>query len=185
MESTETLSKAEFQYIRTIEKSEELILKLEAALQKEKSANEELIKETETLKGANEIFSKELNELKTEKEETTKALQIQIETLNADLEETTKECQANITDIEGQNDALKIQILPEEEMRFYYCCKADMILAELYRQKRTFSLDELKQNNFPLVLLEVKDQTPSAFETSNFKLLVKNAKENLYQLIKK
>lgn len=191
MEATEKLSKAEYQYLRTIEKSEELILALETQLQKKESANEQLIKETETLKSSNENFVKELNTLITDKEETTKAFQIQIEKLNSDLEETTKECQAHITDIEAQNDVLeknleelKIQILPEDEMRFYHCCKADIILAELYRQKRTFTLEELKEKNFPVGLLEVKETEPSGIETANFKL-IKSTGENVYKLLKK
>ena len=68
MENTGTLSKTEYNYIRTIEKADELIAKQKASLEKQKSANEKLLKEIETLKSENEISAKELKSVKVENE---------------------------------------------------------------------------------------------------------------------
>ena len=181
MENTETpLSKAEYTYIRTIEKADELIAKQEASLKKEKSISEKLTKEVETLSSTNEISTKELTKLNSENEKLT-----------ADLLETTKECQLHVNNIEVQNDELleqieelKTQILTEKEMLFYHSCKADIILAELYKQKREFTIEELKEKKFPVILLETKGEEPSGMETTNFKL-IKNTEQNEYQLSKK
>ena len=195
MENTETpLSKAEYNYIRTIEKGDELIAKQEESLKKEKHEKKQLTKELEELRSTNEISAKELTELKLAYELVAKELaelKSNHEPLKSDLEETTKECQLHIDDIEAQNDKLleqieelKTQILPEEEMLFYQSCKADIILAELYQQKTKFTLKELEKKKFPVVLLKTEGAEPSGIETSNFKL-VKNIGENEYQLSKK
>lgn len=181
MENTETpLSKAEYNYIRLIEKADELIAKQEESLKKEKSANEQLTKQIETLNSANEISIKELTEIKSENEK-----------LKADILETTKECQLHVDNIETQNDVLekqieelKTQILPKDEILFYNSCRADIILAELYKQKREFTMAELKEKQFPVMLLETEGEEPSGIETTNFKL-IKNTGEKTYQLTKK
>jgi hypothetical protein len=181
MENTEApLSKTEYNYIRTIEKADELIAKQDTALKQEKTANEQMSMELEAIKLAKGVSDKEITGLKSE-----------IEKLKADLIETTKECQLHVDNIEVQNDnlmeqieVLKGQILPEEEMLFYHSCKADIILAELYKERREFTIEELKEKKFPVVVLETDGSEPSGIETSNFKL-IKNTNENEYQLSKK
>jgi hypothetical protein len=111
MENTETpLSKAEYNYIRTIEKADELIAKLTESLQKERSVNAELA-------SANAELSKKVEVLQIENEK----LRAENATLKADLLETTAECQLHVDNIEAQNDdvlkqneELKAQVLPEE-----------------------------------------------------------------------
>ncbi len=90
MENTEApLSKSEYNYIRTIEKADELIARQEEALKKEKALNEQMALELETLRSTNATSVKEASELKTE-----------IEKLKTDLVETTKECQLHVDNIE-------------------------------------------------------------------------------------
>lgn len=181
MENTEApLSKTEYNYIRAMEKADELIAKQEASLKNEKTENERLTKEVEKLTLANGTSSKELLEVKAENEK-----------LKADILETTNECQVHVDDIEKQNDKLveemeelKNHILPEEERLFYLSCKADIILAVLYEEKEEFTTKELKEKEFPMVLLETQGSEPSGIETSNF-ILIKSTKENKYKLSKK
>lgn len=118
METTETLSKAEYQYLKNIEKLEQLTEKLEAALAKEKSANAELTSKLEALQGQHDTIKTEHSELSAANENLKK----EIEQHKADLDETTKECQLHVDNMESQNDELekqiqelKAHILPEEE----------------------------------------------------------------------
>ena len=188
MENSETsLSKTEYNYIRAIEKADELIAKQDEALKKqdedlkkEKLSNEQLTKQLETLNDSSGISVKELNEMKTENEK-----------LKADLLETTKECQIHVDDIEAQNDALlehieelKLQILPEEEMLFYYSCKADVVLNNLYAEKEEVTLKELQENKFPMILLETEGSEPSGINTTNY-MLKKSKSGNNYEIINK
>lgn len=181
MENTEApLSKTEYNYIRTIEKADELIAKQDMALKQEKTANEQMATELETIRLAKGVSDKEIIGLKSE-----------IEKLKADITETTKECQLHVDNIEAQNDDLleqievfKTQVLSEEELLFYHSCKADIILAELYKEKEEFTIEELKEKKFPVVVLETDGSEPSGIETSNFKL-IKNTNENEYKLSKK
>ncbi len=199
MENTESpLSKTEYNYIRTIEKADELIAKQEEALKREKTLNEQMTNELATLHSSNKASSEELTALKSEYEELKK----ENEKLKADLLETTEECQLHVDNIEGQNDNVKAQnidlkaqnsdlreeleelrgkMLDEEEMIFYHGCKADIILAQLYEEKEELTMRDLREKQFPMALLRTVNSEPSGIETSNFKL-VKKAGENKFQL---
>jgi len=143
-----------------------------------KPAYELMAKELETVKGAHELMAKELTELKSTHEP-----------LKADLEETTKESQAHVDNIECQNDDLlkqiedlKEQVLTSEEMLFFQGCKADIILAELFQQKKILNLRDLREKKFPMTLLEPVGNEPSGVTTTNFRLIRTGV--NAYQLFK-
>ena len=89
METSGTLSKAEYQYLKTIEAAEKALEKKEADLQKAKVEIADLQKKVE-------------------------ALQTENEQLKNDLQDTTSECQKYCDDISNINDELEKQIEEHE-----------------------------------------------------------------------
>lgn len=186
----EPMSKESYQYEKTIDKQNQYIEKLEQGNSSLKSLNEEQAKTIETMKIEKLNSLKEISELK-----------IRNEIVENNIEETTSECQEHVDDIELQNDQLEAQVnvlktdngslkeqnellksklLPEEEILFYYICKADVIFNKVYSNKRDFTLEELLGLGFPVYLLQ--DANSEGVRTTNFTLF-KQSKNN-YSLTK-
>ena len=153
MTDTETLTKTEYNYLHAIEKQNLLIEKL-------KEVNTSLAEENKVLKTEHEAFKNE-------------------------VENSVHDCQHEIdTEIskhEKEIADLKSKILPDTEMQFYFLSKADVILWNLLKQnKSVMTTDELKQLNFPMVLLDKTNGEQIGIRTSNFSLV--QTEENIFKL---
>lgn len=173
-----------------------------------KAELENALKENAELKAKNQTLTNDLTETTTEcqaqvdavelqndelekhNEELTlenQELKAQNEAFEADLKETTLECQKHVDNIEQQNDQLELEIevfksklLTNEELMFYYVCKADMLLKKAYNNKMDFTLGELEAIGFPTSLLRGADN--EGIRTTNFSLLKQT--NNNYSLTK-
>ncbi len=153
----EVLTKTEYQYLENISKLEELTYKLEGKVSFLESENRKLTDSNEMLK--------------------------------EECAETLAECQEHVNDIEIQNDILEKQIedqkklsLTENEITFYYGCKADIIMSSAFNKGLSvLTFDILKESKFPDVLLN--DKNFDGLITSNFKLTKVKGESN-FTLIK-
>ena len=153
MTETETLSKAEYNYLQTIDKYSQLI----EALKKELSSKEN---DLETLKAQHDSF-------KNEVEGSVHDCQHEIDAEALQYEKTIAE--------------LRAKVLPDVEMQFYFLSKADVILFNLFKQNKSImTAEELKQLSFPMVLLDKTNGEQIGIRTSNFSLV--QAADNTFKL---
>lgn len=173
-----TVTRSELQYIKNIEKLEQLTEKQEAKLVSQEAALSLNTKEIESLKLT---LAEKDNEIEILKQSFT-GKEKEIAKLNAELEEAHTHCveHQNANDeLANHVEELHSKMMTDEDYQLFLGAKADVIFSTLYEQKRTFSMEELKENNFPMEIFEISKE---GVQTTNF--LLSKLNENEYKLSK-
>ncbi len=176
----EVITKSEFKYLSLIDKLEQTVEKLEDKNKQTEKENAELLSKLDAAKKENVVLTT-----------TNESLAKKIDELEIECNDTVHQCQEHVNDIEGQHDVLeqqiaelKKQILPDDEMLFYYGCRADTIMEDAFNNGTlVLTPDYLKEKKFPDVLLTDKDFDGIIITTTNFKL-TKSKDENNFTLTK-
>lgn len=175
----ETLSKQEYQYLKNIEKLEQLVEKLEAKGKEQTRTERQLTARVDELENEinehSEEHEKQDNLIHGLKRSNSNYID-RDRSLNAQLAESVKEA-TKLRDILYEKnkkiELLENKALSEKELLFYYACKADLVLSEFVKQKKLNILpEELKSKGFSPLLIEQIMKEPMV--TSNYTLTFSN-----------